>query len=97
METENTRYRILGTCDDVTTCDCCGRTNLKRTVALLVNDFPKFFGSTCAARAMGYGKKFVDHQAERMDWRKANPGKAAAADRYRAEEAALAERCGRMF
>lgn len=29
---------FLGTTDDVTTCDCCGRENLKSTVALQLHD-----------------------------------------------------------
>jgi Cys-tRNA synthase (O-phospho-L-seryl-tRNA:Cys-tRNA synthase) len=97
METTNTRYQILGTTDEVTSCDCCGRTNLKKTVALLVNDFPKFFGVDCAAAAMGFSKKHITHKAERADWRNENPEAAAREDRNNAQMAALRERCNRMF
>lgn len=44
---------ILGTCDDVTTCDCCGKQNLKLTVALCFDgdDRTVYYGTTCAAKA----------------------------------------------
>lgn len=48
------RATFLGTSDDVTSCDCCGRTGLKSTVALLLGDAadPVYYGVTCAARAL---------------------------------------------
>jgi len=47
----NVRY--LGTSDDVTTCDCCGRANLKSTVGLSIDDGdPVYFGVVCAAKAL---------------------------------------------
>lgn len=55
----NPRYRIHRITDDVTHCDCCGRTDLKRTVQLLVLDTDGnaidtvYFGTDCAARATG--------------------------------------------
>jgi hypothetical protein len=41
--------------DTVTTCDCCGRQNLKATVLMRNNDTSAefFFGRTCAARNAG--------------------------------------------
>jgi hypothetical protein len=72
-------YRVLGTSDDVTTCELCGRAELKSTVALQPLDpdggadgEAVYFGSDCAARAAGWTQK---------DVRKA----AGAADRARAE------------
>lgn len=51
--------RVLGTSDEVTTCDACGKTNLKRTVALSINDSdPVYYGTDCAAQTI-YGKKSV--------------------------------------
>lgn len=46
--------RFLGTSDDVTTCECCGRANLKSTVALLTEGAttPVYYGVTCAARSL---------------------------------------------
>jgi len=44
--------QIIGISDEVTTCDCCGRTGLKRTVHLhLEDDGDIYYGTTCAARA----------------------------------------------
>lgn len=46
--------------DSVTTCDCCGRTNLKATV-LMRSDLGDLvhFGQTCAARNSGKSKQQV--------------------------------------
>lgn len=44
-------YTAICTDDSITTCDCCGRTNLKATV-LMQSDLGELvhFGRTCAAR-----------------------------------------------
>lgn len=47
------RYTLLGIDDEVTTCDCCGKRNLKCTVALESADGIVRFGRDCAARALG--------------------------------------------
>jgi len=49
-----TRYTFLGTTDEHTTCDCCGKKDLKSTVAIrnLETGEDLFFGVTCAARAL---------------------------------------------
>ena len=46
--------KILGIGDDVTTCECCGKSNLKATVALKALDSGKVvrYGRTCAAVAI---------------------------------------------
>lgn len=45
---------ILGTTDAVDTCGCCGKTGLKRTVRMrLENGEVEYLGTTCAARATG--------------------------------------------
>lgn len=48
------RYKILGIGDDVTDCQCCGKSDLKATVALKVIDSGEVvrYGRTCAAVAM---------------------------------------------
>jgi hypothetical protein len=52
------RYKIDGITDDRTNCDCCGRTNLKRTVRLLKLDVDGiaeeavYYGTSCAATAL---------------------------------------------
>lgn len=48
-------YSIAGITDERDTCDCCGKTGLKRVVVLLdldTSDFV-FFGTTCVARNTG--------------------------------------------
>ncbi|MFB7823818.1 hypothetical protein [Streptomyces hydrogenans] len=54
-------YTILGTTDDVTTCELCGRDELKGTVALCPLDVDGnedgdavYFGTSCAAKAAGW-------------------------------------------
>lgn len=53
MITETAIFHVRGITDEVSTCDCCGRTDLKRTVVLeseatgIVH-----FGTDCASRAM---------------------------------------------
>jgi hypothetical protein len=49
--------KILGITDEITSCDCCGRTNLKCTV-VIEDDLGNLlhFGRTCASMAMGWGK-----------------------------------------
>ena len=74
----NDSIKFLGTSDEVSTCDCCGRKDLKSTVALSIDDGEAvYFGVTCAARALAMDAKLV---------RKAS--KAADDEKYRAEQAA---------
>lgn len=59
---------ILGICDDRNTCDCCGKTGLKKTVALDIDGETVFFGTTCAAwaitgRRSRSGGKVIAHNA----------------------------------
>lgn len=49
--------KILGINDDVTTCECCGRAGLKKTVVL---DFVEgkgivHYGTACAAKSLRFG------------------------------------------
>lgn len=44
-------FRILGKNDEVTTCECCGRTGLKATVILTNGEGEVRYGSECAAKA----------------------------------------------
>jgi hypothetical protein len=48
--------KILGISDEVTTCGCCGKSNLKRTVALDIDGGVVYYGTDCAAMAL-LGKK----------------------------------------
>jgi hypothetical protein len=56
------RYTIQGITDERNECDCCGRTNLKSTVALTDNESSEtvYFGVTCAARARGQSAREVN-------------------------------------
>ncbi|WP_431935757.1 hypothetical protein [Micromonospora sp. RP3T] len=53
------RFRVQGITDDCTTCECCGRVNLKRTVLLVELDIDGndldavYYGTGCAALATG--------------------------------------------
>lgn len=49
------RYIIAGITDERDTCECCGKTNLKRVVVLLDLDTDEyvFYGTTCADRNTG--------------------------------------------
>ena len=49
---EASPYTLLGVVDDVHICDCCGKKNLNRTVALEKDGATLYFGTTCAARAL---------------------------------------------
>jgi hypothetical protein len=55
-----TAYRILGINDEVTACECCGRSGLKKTVVLSDSEREVRYGTECAARAMKVGKKDVE-------------------------------------
>lgn len=58
--------KILGINDEVTTCECCGRTNLKRTVILESETIGIVrYGTDCAAAAV-YGKKSAKNR-DQMD------------------------------
>lgn len=64
--------KILGINDDVTTCECCGRTGLKKTVVLDIEGVGiVHYGSDCAATKL-HGKKaarkMVDSVATAMDF-----------------------------
>jgi hypothetical protein len=51
-------YTFIGTTDEVTTCGCCGRSDLKGTVVLKDADSNfVFFGSVCGAKAQGWTVK----------------------------------------
>jgi len=78
------RFTYLGTSDEVDACDCCGKSDLKSTVAIQDNDSGEtlYFGTTCAARALKQTVKEV----------KAGTG---AADRARAEAERARQRAAR--
>lgn len=44
--------KLIGIDDEVTTCECCGKSNLKCTVVLSTDGGESRFGRDCAARAL---------------------------------------------
>lgn len=61
--------KILGITDERTECECCGKTGLKRTVALDRDGAVVYFGSDCAALALmgrktAGNRKVVETKAE---------------------------------
>lgn len=84
-------FRILGTTNDVTTCEHCGRTELKGTIILGVLDEDGnvvdrvHYGATCGARAAGQTVKEFRKAATDADRPRLA---AAAAARYAARHAA---------
>lgn len=62
------RAQFLGITDDVTVCGCCGRTGLKRTVALEIDDEVHFYGCDCAAKALEGVYRFRPTRSEIETW-----------------------------
>jgi hypothetical protein len=78
--------KFMGTTDDVTTCDCCGRSNLKSTVALSIDEAdPVYFGVACAAHALKRTAKEVRAESRKADDEKAAAVAAVKAAASRAE------------
>ena len=87
--------RALGTTDAVTSCDCCGKSGLKLTVAIeLDTGEVVHYGTTCASRNTGKPQKQIAAEIRT----EAQRVRAAAAAEYRvcpeffAYRAALARR-----
>ena len=60
--------KFLGNTDEVTACDCCGRSDLKSTVALETEAGEVVhYGVVCAARALKMPAKEVKAAAKRAD------------------------------
>jgi len=59
--------KILGLSDENLTCECCGKKNLKSTVAIGLDDGGTvFYGRDCAARATGRQMKAVEAEAKAL-------------------------------
>ncbi len=82
-----TTYQVMGTTDERTTCDCCGKTGLKATVCLRSTETGDdvFYGVVCAARALKTGSKDIKAAAKNADEVKAAAIQAAKDAQYRAE------------
>lgn len=51
---------IKGTTDEVTACDCCGKSPLKMTVIVEIDEEIRYYGSTCATRHTGKKTKEIN-------------------------------------
>ena len=55
--------KALGTDDSITTCDCCGKSNLKLTVIIELDCGQiVHYGTTCAARNTGKSSKQINSE-----------------------------------
>lgn len=62
-------FKILGITDDHADCECCGKSGLKKTVALDKDGVVVYYGTDCAAQAMlgkksSGNRKIVESKAE---------------------------------
>lgn len=65
-----TSYTVIGTTDENTTCDCCGKSNLKMTVVLRDEAGEVvFFGRSCAAKATGWKSAYLSREILAADSR----------------------------
>lgn len=87
-------FRVLGTTDDVTVCELCGRSELKGTIVLDELDEDGnttgevvYYGTSCGARAAGWTAKEVRKAAKQADDAKREAERAAAQARFDAERA----------
>ena len=76
------QFKILGICDDVNACDCCGKSGLQKTVAIENCETGSigYFGTSCAmqpSKCFGFEKKemaaAISHfkSAQQTMWAKA--------------------------
>ena len=83
-------FRVLGTTDEVTECELCGRQELKGTVMLGILDDDSnveevvHYGSSCGAKAAGWTTKFVRDEAKAADKARRAAERAAADERHSA-------------
>lgn len=67
-EAKGAEMQAMGITDEVTTCDCCGRENLKRTVAMGdAGGLVGYYGTDCAAKATGRPAKDIRTEAKAAD------------------------------
>ena len=58
--------KFLGCNDEQTSCDNCGRDNLKKTVVLDIDGEIVRYGTECAAKTIGRGAKEVRAEAKKV-------------------------------
>lgn len=81
-------FKIMGTTGDVTSCDCCHRRGLRKTVALMPLDADggtdgevTYYGTGCAATAMAMSSYRVRRAARNADIQATIERRAALRDR----------------
>lgn len=87
--------RALGTDDGITTCDCCGKSGLKFTVAIEMDDGEVVhYGQVCARRNTGKDQRTIasEMKAHKDAQRAAARREFFACDAYLAERSRYAER-----
>jgi hypothetical protein len=92
----NSNLKVAGTTDEVNTCECCGRQDLKLAVALEGPDgaIHGYYGVVCAANLLRMDAKSVKNAAKAEDARK---WEAAQKARTEAHEAEMMEWAGWLF
>ncbi|MEN5181740.1 hypothetical protein ABE501_18415 [Comamonas testosteroni] len=87
--------KALGTDDSITTCDCCGKSNLKFTVTIELDDGELVhYGQVCAQRNTGKDRKTINTEirTEAQRVRKAAANEYAATPEHKIYMARLQER-----
>jgi hypothetical protein len=81
--------KILGTTDEVNTCDCCGRKDLKDTVAMEDDETGNivYYGCVCAAKKRQVPAKQIRDEAKSADKAKAAAERAEHERLWRIEDA----------
>lgn len=64
--------KLLGITDDVNECNCCGKTNLKCTVAFEIDGAEAYYGTTCATYFYGKDWKTIKKEIETDKARRTN-------------------------
>ena len=95
-------FAVLGTTDDITTCELCGRSDLRSTVVLDVLDAEGmktgdlvYYGSDCAGRAAGWTTREVNQRIRDAQRREREAARAAREERSRRENEAFIAWCAR--
>lgn len=87
--------RALGTDDSITTCDCCGKSNLKFTVTIELDDGEHVhYGQVCARRNTGKDQRTITGEIRAAEQARVAAARAefVASPEYVAERARFAER-----
>lgn len=86
-------HKILGWVDEITVCDCCGKSDLSGTYAVETAEGDVLhYGSTCAKRNTGIKNPDAAAKAYRVEREKAATTKLRQTAEYRAKEAKVALR-----